>query len=392
MREVLKRIIALYDQSADTPQERVDSSRRLLWIIKDILGDEQSLHAMMLMREIDRVEGQSDGLLFHELLNPDADGIFEVDFRAQAAKHGLTYVAEAQIGRTIALWAKDLIPADAAFDAVARADKPPMESILSCLFPAAIRGSLICRAEAAASKQVYYEVLERMSFLSLVGQMVDGQKLPEGMFVRAKGAPVEVQDRRLTALLEEACRSFPRPLSFAAIAEIEGMKDIGHEDLQRLIFNAMLRDYLDFFIEEPNAACLPGTQPAAFAFARYEAQYQDWVTNLRHEFVPLNEFQRKLLPLLDGNRSAVELGRMVIEMIEQGTLSGAADGMVLTAQADWQKSVREEIESSLTFFAQSALLLGLAQPWVDAEFAAATLPRRPICRRLLSFFRGRSKL
>ena len=101
--------------------------------------------------------------------------------------------------------------------------------------------------------------------------------------------------------------------------------------------------------------------PAASPLARFQAQGDEPLTNLRHERVDLDGAGRFLLAHLDGSRSTADLIRLLEGAIREGVVhiapdAGNADDLTTLSPAPLD--MMPAVETRLAHFARSALLTG----------------------------------
>ncbi|PMP84283.1 MAG: methyltransferase type 12, partial [Roseiflexus castenholzii] len=97
----------------------------------------------------------------------------------------------------------------------------------------------------------------------------------------------------------------------------------------------------------------PGERPQATALARLEAQTGIEVTNLYHDVLQLDPFDRFLLQLLDGQRDRAAIVREMAGAIDSGAVQYTAKESASSSPAN----LEVEIEQRLRWFAQVALLV-----------------------------------
>jgi hypothetical protein len=98
-------------------------------------------------------------------------------------------------------------------------------------------------------------------------------------------------------------------------------------------------------------------KPTASPLARYQAARGGRVTNLRHEVIELNEFNRHLLRLLDGSRDRAALGAGLEERIDRGGLAYRHHGQPLTDPQELRQLLPTLLEKHLAWLARSSLLI-----------------------------------
>jgi methyltransferase-like protein len=92
--------------------------------------------------------------------------------------------------------------------------------------------------------------------------------------------------------------------------------------------------------------------------ARFQAQTSPIVTNMRHERVTLDGFNRYLLLQLDGTRDRAALLQRFLEgPVADGVLKVQRDGQPVKKPAAVERLLEEALERNLRGLAQTALLV-----------------------------------
>ncbi len=103
----------------------------------------------------------------------------------------------------------------------------------------------------------------------------------------------------------------------------------------------------------------PVEHPRAAPWCALQAQEHDWVTNLRHERVELDEIDRFLLVQLDGNRDVPALVDLFQKgPVAEGRLTLESDGKPATGE-ELSDLLTQEISSRLAWLSKAALLIDL---------------------------------
>src|SRR5262249_8332849 len=99
-------------------------------------------------------------------------------------------------------------------------------------------------------------------------------------------------------------------------------------------------------------------RPLASPLARLQAAAGNRVTNLCHQPVMLSDFDRQLLPLLDGVRARPQVEAELVQGVRRGRLEVDPDGQARTDSATIEDIVGKAVVAQLPKLAKSALLSG----------------------------------
>lgn len=248
--------------------------------------------------EFGRIAESSDSLLFHDTLAEPNDPVWFHAFTAHAARHGLTYVAEAvpsmMAGGGLAPRVRHFL---AAQDRLAR------EQYLDIARVRRFRQSLLCRSERAGD---FALDPARLASLQVSASMPLMRAAAEAKLPTAPGADGVALRALLDALIAQAPAATPARDLLAQVAPAAA----GARPLSAVLLDAWVSGFAQLHAHAPQPAVQAPARPRAFRCARWQARQREAVTNLRHETIRLvDPFARALLPLCDGTRDRAALAR-----------------------------------------------------------------------------------
>jgi len=242
--------------------------------------------------------------LMHDDFAPVNHPVFLRDIVAEAADHGLAWLADADPYRH---------PAPAYGEAMnawlAGAERIEREHVIDHLRMRRFRESLFVHDGRGLGGPLAPERLASMHVAATNTTVERHGSRPQAVADGDRSA--QAVQRRLIARLV-ACHPSSEPVAELArwIAEESGPDSAlaAPGQAKRLLLSACLMQVLVPYawpVAIPRAA---GDRPRAFAPARWQAGRHPWVANLRHESVRIDDpVQRALLPLLDGTRTRADL-------------------------------------------------------------------------------------
>lgn len=288
-----------------------------------------------LSEEVDRLRSRPASSLFHDEMSDVSVPLYFHEFVEQAAEHGLQYLSEADFSST-----QDRSFPEAARDAletVAAGDVIRKEQYLDFLKCRRFRETLLCRREVALARPFPEENLSRCY---VAAQLRPSSGDPEpGQDAAAKFAGRS--DYRVTtdhpfyrAALLVLADLWPLPVPFGDLLD-RARRSLGeaHEDdaatLARLVTELHATGAAHLTLSPPGFTLQVSEKPVAFPLARFQARDQDWVTNLRHGPVKIeDELARRVLTMLDGTRDQDSIAREL-----DVSLEGLREGLARLARA-----------------------------------------------------------
>jgi SAM-dependent methyltransferase len=301
VREITRQILRWHLRDIDDPGERITAARSLLQALADA-GSEQAAWALE----------QGDPALYHDELAPHHEAILFTDFIAHARRHGLEFLAEADV---FEMQAGGLPDEYAAADVIAR------EQYLDFFKGRMFRQTLLChgRVERREPSGAVVRHMLAATPARPVGAVGSGQVEFRG----PRGATITTDHDAVKAALVALGDAWPGAV---AVAELDG----------DAVCEALLRAYavnlVQLHVWTPEIATAPSERPVASALARLQAAAGSRITNLRHGTIDVpDELGRRLITLLDGTRDRAallhELDRPADEL--ERSLEGLARIVVL---------------------------------------------------------------
>jgi SAM-dependent methyltransferase len=303
----------------EQPGARLAAAREMLAVLAEGIPGGDDPYQRFSAAYAERLGERSDAVLYHDDLEPLNRPILFTDFLAEAAPHGLKYLAEAD---WIEMTPTRLPAAAADLLESSGQDRVAREQYLDFLKCRAYRQTLLCRDEVkldAAPSAENVRALMAAAPLRPSSKRVDPSDRSRVEFRTAKGATMTTDHPLLKASLIMLGEAWPRRLSFedvvAQSAEPAGATPDAAGDRARA--DLWLRGYDANLIQlhacAPPLATVPGERPRSSEVARrLLALGDETVTSLDHESVGLDERMRRLVELADGTRDrealAGELG------------------------------------------------------------------------------------
>ena len=82
-----------------------------------------------------------------------------------------------------------------------------------------------------------------------------------------------------------------------------------------------------------------------------------YATNQLHQQVPLTDFNRLLVQLLDGEHSHNAIHKILVDLAKQGKLTVKEGETVVTKPRQIQKAITVQLDNNLKLLAKRALLV-----------------------------------
>jgi SAM-dependent methyltransferase len=304
LREITRQMLRWHLREMSDPEEGIAQARALLAAIAEARpeGDEMRLVA-------ERALQQGDPALFHDELAPHHEAVLFADFASHAARHGLRFLAEADV------FEMDASPLP---EELRAGDELEREQYLDFFKGRMFRQTLLCHADVERHEP---------DPARMVGMMAASPARPDGdpaagrvTFRGPRGASLTTDEPLAKAAMLALGEAWPDAVPVA---------DVGGAPLHGLLLQAYAANLVQLHVWTPELTTTPSERPVASALARLQATEGTRVTNLRHATVEVaDDLGRRLIRLLDGTRDRPALLRELARPADELERSLAAAALL----------------------------------------------------------------
>ncbi|HKW82045.1 MAG TPA: class I SAM-dependent methyltransferase [Casimicrobiaceae bacterium] len=303
------------------PRARVAQARATLDFLAESVPDRDSAYGRLLRLASEHIRRKPDYYVLHEYLEATNEALYFEQFIARIAPHALRYLGDSDVTTMLAAGLPQNVVAT--LDRIAP-DLVRREQFLDFLSSRSFRHSLLVREGAALERKLTparIVALRIAAPVALGGLPADTTSDRTHTFRLIDGRKVDASPPIVKSVLAVLAERWPLPSAFdelfeRAMARLGGAARDAHAD-RALLAAELLRLYaagaLELHREAPRFVLTPGQQPEAFAPARRDAQRGPGANvsaNLRHEPIALDDEERALLPLLDGERGRDDIAAL----------------------------------------------------------------------------------
>ncbi len=335
MRNMIRGMMLKHVGGTTDPTTKLTQARALLRFLVESTANESSPFAAYLRSETDLLNKQSDQYLYHDHLEEHNEPMFFQDFISLAQQHGLQFLGESSLA---SMWIGNL-PAKAS----ETLEQLTNDIVLRGQYSDYVRNrtfrqTLLCRNALAIDRQLDVNRLADVRFMGCVqadlqNKSADFTDNTETVFHSRAGHRLASSDPTYKTLLSVMSDAYPSSLDLDQICkrinERFGMRlqkspnmiACDREIVGRNLIQLMLSGVLDFRYGADRFNVEAGEKPCVSSWARWQAQAQAQVTNLRHELVQVCDVTRILLPLFDGSRTRTEIALQMSKLIDDGSLN-----------------------------------------------------------------------
>lgn len=365
----MREMMLFHTRNSDNPIEQAQSAHAFISTLTDIIPSDQVFGSYVQtyanLLETRWQSSGTDALLLHDELEAINQPFYFHEFMERAAHYGLQYVAEADFP-TVML--SNFEPAIATrLLELAGSDLLALEQYMDFARNRTLRQTLLTHQEVEIRRDLTPDPARMADFFvastaRIVGE-VEGRMGVESADKAHLITDHPISKIALTLLIENAPQSFAFPILLHSAREVAtqaGMPLLPLERDAKLLASTLLRGFtystqlVELHRHQPQITIIPTEKPCASHIARWQAAHHfEKVTNLRHERVHLEPLGRRLLPLLDGQRSVMEIVALLSEQLVLHK-----DGVEIDDPETIQQALFQDVVEALHWLGRAAILQG----------------------------------
>lgn len=354
LREMSRLMMRFHVQKESDPAARIAQGRALMTLIANAT-DEKNHYSEWIKTEARLIEEHSDEAFFHDELSDESAPVLFTDFLAQAEKHGLHFLAEAEylipVGRLLTEKTREhLRPLEQ--------NRVLLEQYLDFMEGRRFRQTLLCRPGKGATLETTR--IDRLH-VGFMGQAANADRpLTAGEpleFKAEKNAAVMARtplEKATLLTLVEAGQPMPYPALRAAAhqrllaAGIEPDEDLDR-GLRKFLIRAAVPGLVELSWFEPRRAFSTPVKPRTSSLARWLlSQGSTVVPTIGGKFVEINGvLGLHLLSLLDGTRDRAAVETEIREFLAAHHREAAASGATATLPPPTDPTLSQQLVRSL---------------------------------------------
>ena len=315
----------------DDPEAHGEDALRFVRLVAGA-QPEGSPYRRIIEEELDRIERNPGGVLFHDDLAPDHEAFRFQDVVEHAARHGLRYLCEARPADVHPGRYPEPVRAALRRFGGGRVAREQCFDFLVCQM---YRCSLFCREGVALAPVEDLDGMGGLRAASTLRPAVTPADLTDGIvatFIAPDRADVRIDDSAAKAALEILAERWPASVGVEGLLR-DARRRAGRAGRPTRLERRELAGFLaashaagsvDLHAWEPPMATAAGERPVASALARIEIERGSRVTSLRHRQVEIDDpIAAAVLARLDGTRDLAALHADVRRSLPAGAVTRA---------------------------------------------------------------------
>jgi methyltransferase-like protein len=325
MRGIVRDMMLFHARKFSSPKERVGHGRALLNFLANSTPKQSDPYALLLKSEAKLLSDKGDSYLLHEHLEQVNEPVYFYQFEEQARAHGLQFLGEAHLSAM----SQHELPAEVS-GTLRRlsSDIVEMEQYLDFLRNRTFRQSLLCHQGIEIDRQPDAARVSKLHVMSSVKPVENLDLSPntEVTFANRFGT-LRTSEPLLKEVLNMLGRTYPRVWPVKEVISQARERFDGEWAAQARadltatnLIHGDMRGFVALFAYRPVWAERIEPKPEVSSLARWQADGGNMVTSLAHEVVRIDDLERQVLLLCNGQRSEPEVAASIAALMRKGAV------------------------------------------------------------------------
>lgn len=368
MVRTVRDMMLYHSSSFANVRDKIAQSRLLLDFVKDSLENSKTPYAEVLKTEAGLLSKQTDHYLRHDHLEEENAQFYFHEFMDEARKHNLQYLADCNLSTMyLGNMPQKVVEQLKVINDIVRTEQY-MDFITNRRF----RSTLLCHNDVKINRNINNEDIMKFNMIFNVVpekslKEVDLNNSSESLafFLNGnKDSNLTTASPYMKAILYTFSEHLNNPLSFEKITEEANKKLNGtklNEIKAELLENAMklvLQGYINITTQK-HRETPELDKPKTTKLVIHQAIHTPymWVTNLKHEPVGVNFFEKLAIRYMDGKHDKKAIIDAVMGHVVKGEINLSKDGQKIEDQEVIRKQLEVLFMPMIDKFAANALLV-----------------------------------
>jgi methyltransferase-like protein/trans-aconitate methyltransferase len=363
LRDAVRQMMRFHTREFADPMEKVRQARSLVKFAAQA-KTKPGLWENVMQQELGRIVRYTDAGFFHDDLSEVNTPFYFFEFIEHAARHGLQYLAEADLTEMLDEGLTE--PARALISGLESTDFIKREQYLDFVKGRSFRQTLLCRQAIKVERQSKPErVCEMFAGADAhpANPEMDLSTNTSEDFRGSKGAVIATSTPVAKAALAHLGKAFPLTVHFQGLlARARQACGQAHEsdaaDLGEFLIRTNAVGFVELHSRPAAFVTHVSERPVASALARFQIQQGDTISTLSHRAYKLEGILlQTLLRLLDGTRDRAALFEALAKLVRSGAAKIELDGKPAADLRAALEILGAQLDGALLHFANAAVLV-----------------------------------
>lgn len=364
----IRDMMLFHTESFTDPKEKVSQARSLLNFVNEGLADRTEPYALMFKEEAKMLSNQNDYYLRHDHLEEENKQFYFNEFVAEAGKHDLQYLSECSLG---SMYVNNL-PAEIAEKLSGIKNMVRSEQYIDFIINRRFRRTLLCHKNVTLNRSINKSIAREFAISANVmiekppGDVdIEDDEPMTFYFDKKKELSISTVSSPMKAIMLTLAENQKNPLEFDEIvrqADLKLKTDQKATIDQILENNAvelLLKSLVTFSLETGNHRKVKLDKPklSRIAFYQITQMSSTWVTNTRHEYVPVGYFEQVAGQHMNGKNTVPQILEKLLAAAEREEFQISSKERTITEREELETKLRTGLNYTIQNFLKLALLI-----------------------------------
>jgi len=368
MRGMIRDLMAYHSRNIESSEDRVRKAHAILHFLAATVPTADNPYGLLLKQELKGLQDKEDYYLLHEHLEEFNEPIYFWQFVDRVRQNALQYVGEADF----AAMAIENFPPDVI--AVLRnlaADIIETEQYMDFVRNRMFRQTILCGNQHQVDRSLLASRLTKLHFASNTQPEEPIEDLHDNKVAtfRSGNSVTKTTSPVIKAALMYLGSVWPRfvPFSelygaarsraFGQVSLVDATTEMAESDsFVKTLLRCYASDQIELARFPTPFSPVIADAPQVTSLTRAMAADGSTVTNARHETVHINDIQRRVLRLLDGQHQLPQVAGDIVLAVERGEVRVHRDGIPVSDPDRLQSLANDVVHEVVTQLARQLLL------------------------------------
>jgi len=351
-------------------EEKITQARMLLEFIKDSLENSNSPYASILKTESALLAKQADWYVYHDHLEEHNKPYYFYEFMAEAKKYNLQYLSDC----SIATMYLGNMPTKTAEKLQKINDIVKTEQYMDFITNRRFRATLLCHDSIRLNRRLnnedlikYNMILNNIPEKALKNVDLNNSKDILNFFYNGnKDSKISTSSVYMKAIMYTFSENINNPINLHTLLSIANKKlKLNDNNLIELkkefsnnIMSLFLQGYLNITLQTSrDKVNFDKPKIAPYSYYQICNTPKKWVTNLMHEVIMLNVFEKIAFKYMNGKNDKNQLLEYIMQHISNGDLILNKEDKKIEDLKEIRKEMLKFLDLAINKAAVSALLI-----------------------------------
>jgi methyltransferase-like protein/2-polyprenyl-3-methyl-5-hydroxy-6-metoxy-1,4-benzoquinol methylase len=357
---------------ASAPQQKMQQARAILEFMVQSVPQDNNPYGAFLKLELDRLRQQSDNYLYHEYMEENNSPCYFHEFVERANRYGLRYLGDSDMQtmstHELHAEAKKLLAIDP--------DQIELEQYIDFLRNRMFRMTLLVHNNKTPVLQINARHVRNFLISATLQVKENAPELhshePE-TYIVPTGGEATARDPFVKAAIRVLSETWPKRIPFQRLLKLASSKlgiqaPADEASINRAtdqIGSALLLFYtrlpmgaVELSLRSLGVVRSASEKPKVPALVRLQAAGDGILTNLRHQTIHISDFQKAVVPMLDGSRTKQDIVVALQNLVQKKQLQVYDSNIRVVNRENAKNILEKQLDHTLSLLAMNSLMIG----------------------------------